>query len=63
MNRPDFSRIVTALLDDMTETELAAKLGVNQSTVNRIKAKRIADPGYMVGAKLIDLLDRKRARA
>lgn len=60
--RPDFSRIVLSLLDDMTESELAVVVGVNQSTVHRIKHGRIADPGYLVGARLIDLHDKKREK-
>jgi predicted transcriptional regulator len=62
MNRPNFARIVTSLLEGMTETELAAKCRVNQSTINRLKKGSTVDPGYLVGARIIDLHDRRNAK-
>ncbi|HEY9145650.1 MAG TPA: helix-turn-helix domain-containing protein [Thiobacillus sp.] len=55
------SEAIRILLEQgRTEAEVAAAVGLNQSSINRIK-REVSDPTYQVGKRLIEMARRKRA--
>lgn len=54
-----FAQMICKILDakGWTEARLAQETGVSQSTVHRIKAGKIKNPGYRAGAHLRQLYD------
>lgn len=53
----NFRRIVEEVLADypMTETALAARVGVVQQTISKLRRGVIVNPSYEVGAKLVSI--------
>jgi hypothetical protein len=57
----NFAHITQEILDayGWFERELAAELGCTQGTVSHIKLGRIRDPLYPIGARLLELHERR----
>lgn len=59
----NFARIVRALMaSGMTQMQIAALCGCNQSSVSEISNGKVTGPSYSIGAALLRLLDDLRAQ-
>lgn len=54
----DWAAIVTSVLKihQMSEADLAKKIGITQPTIHRLKTGEIVEPRYSTGSKLLKLL-------